>query len=269
MSITIIPQAINFRTWKTNALLFYPSAKTPISPAVAVFTHGYTSHKGSLLSWASRLVENGVPTAIFDLPGHFLGSINHVKNFKEFTLHAHELFFEVYNSLQNNFLLEKRKSFQNIPNVVLGGHSLGALLALKALGSEHFSKFENIRAITVGLGLSILGDKHLFDMPLYKSVMDIRKQLISKELAPENMFPWIDYEKRNLKLKNKNIHMITGIDDLVVKKQGTELLKDILEENGNQVSLDIPKSLPHHLPENAASYIKSYLKKNDLLSASF
>ena len=69
---------------KSNALLFLPDPSRPIKEGLAVFCHGYTAHKGDLLTWASRLSEEGLTTLIFDIPGHYLGSYNEVESFEEF-----------------------------------------------------------------------------------------------------------------------------------------------------------------------------------------
>jgi predicted esterase len=55
--------------------------------------------------------------------------------------------------------------------------------------------------------------------------------------------------------------LITGKDDIIVGEDGSEQLRDHLLSLGNQVSLDRPNKLSHHLPENAASIIKQFVKK--------
>jgi predicted esterase len=102
---------------------------------------------------------------------------------------------------------------------------------------------------------------HLFDTPFYKSTLTIRSQLVSPALSPENVFPWIKEIKTNIKMSDEKILLVVGEDDLVVPKNGGENLKAHLEAMGNTCVLETPRNLPHHVPELAASHIKSYLKK--------
>ena len=39
--------------------LFLPDPSNPIKEGLAHLCHGYTAHKGDLLTWASRLSEEG------------------------------------------------------------------------------------------------------------------------------------------------------------------------------------------------------------------
>lgn len=242
---------------KTQALAFIPPPTRPISSSLALFAHGYTSHKASILNWAARLSEEGLPTLIFDLPGHYLGNFSRVSSFENFKAYAPELFVrgqEILSGraqeLHPNFCVKK---------VVLGGHSLGALLALKAMNFPFFDVFET-QAICVGLGLPPKGKVHLFDTPFYKSTLALRAQLVDPNLAPEKIFPWIKQEKEELKLQNKSLYFLTGQDDLVVGNDGTERLVHHLEQTRNSITLERPTKLPHHQPELAAGHIKKFLK---------
>ncbi|MBH46575.1 MAG: hypothetical protein CME71_00220 [Halobacteriovorax sp.] len=219
---------------------------------IALLCHGYTSHKGSLLAWATRLAEEKIPTMIFDVPGHYLGNFSEVDNFSDFKSSAHELFQEAYEQalLELNFAPER---------VILGGHSLGALLALKALDLSCFSRLQKI-AIGVGLGMPPQGVVHIFDTPFYKSTLKLREGLVSPALKPDNVFPWIKEEKENLAISQKRIHLISGEDDMVVGEDGMERFAKHLEKYGNDVSIEKPKRLAHHVPENAAPHIKKFLK---------
>src|SRR5690606_26545950 len=113
----------------THALLVNAHTK---HSRIALLCHGYTSHKGSILTWASRLAEEGMSTIIFDVPGHYLGNFSEVESFDDFKNYAHELFAEA-------FELGQAELSHTIDGVVLGGHSLGALLALKAMQLTEFS----------------------------------------------------------------------------------------------------------------------------------
>jgi predicted esterase len=146
--------------------------------------------------------------------------------------------------------------------LVLGGHSLGAMLALKALEINELSQI-NKRAVLVGLGMAPKKVVHLFDTPFYKATLIIRNELVSKELHSDNVFPW--KEKEDLKITNHKIHFITGVDDLVVGEDGTERFMDHLLQLGNFVTMEKPTKLPHHEPNLAAPHIKKYFKDQKLL----
>ena len=244
---------------EVHALGFLPDPeKHSKINSMALFTHGYTSHKGSLLTWASRLVEEGVAVLIFDLPGHYLGGFFEVESFDSFKSSAHRLFCSAHK------ILASKLPENEFEQIILGGHSLGALLSLNALNDPYFAD-KNCRSICVGLGVLEEGKTHLFETPFYKSTLVLREQLVSPELSPEKVFSWIREEKHRLAVKNKIIHMITGEDDLVVGDQGSERIAAHLKSLGNMVSLEKPTKLPHHFPEQAASFIKKYFRKENLL----
>lgn len=233
----------------THGLLFVPEQK---SSSLALLCHGYTSHKGSLLTWASRLAEEGMPTLIFDVPGHYLGNFSEVENFDEFKNYAHELFAEAYETA-------KQELNQSVEGLVLGGHSLGALLAIKAMNLPEFSALKKV-SIAVGLGMPPKKVVHIFDTPFYKSTLKLREQLVSPAIKPDNVFPWIKEEKENLTIVRERIHLITGEDDMVVGDDGMERFAEHLEKQGNHVTWEKPKKLAHHVPENAAAHVKKFLK---------
>jgi predicted esterase len=246
MNITVLQKKIELNNWQINALLFTPDTHRE---CVAVFTHGYTSHKENQLTWAQKLAENRIPTLIFDLPGHYLGSFNEVETFTDFQQNAPKLFAKALEHF-NDLTFSK---------VILGGHSLGALLAIQALTLPELQYIDKL-AIAVGFGLNDETKPHAFETPFYKNFMDIRRQLISPALAPENIFPWIKKAKKEIKVSGQTIHIITGVDDLIVASNGPEKLKEYLETT-NQVTLDRPKRLPHHQPEFASIHIYNHLKK--------
>lgn len=233
----------------THALLLVPDQ---CNGRLALLCHGYTSHKASILSWASRLAEEGMPTIIFDVPGHYLGNFSEVDSFSDFKSYAHELFAEA-------FELAQAELTSAVKSVVLGGHSLGALLALKALSLPTFAGLEKI-AVGVGLGMAPKDVVHIFDTPFYKSTLKLREQLVCPELKPDNVFPWIKEEKERLTIMRERIHLITGEDDMVVGDDGMERFAKQLEAQGNHVSFEKPKKLAHHVPENAAPHVKKFLK---------
>ncbi|MBK23096.1 MAG: hypothetical protein CME70_03740 [Halobacteriovorax sp.] len=247
---------LDYEGEKTNALAFIPSAKKPSAKALAVFSHGYSSHKGSILNWPTRLAEEGMPSVIFDLPGHYLGNFSEVKDFEKFKSASPELFIKAHEEL-------KVLSGQSPESVVLGGHSMGAMLAMM---SSNLGYFDNLKTtlLCVGLGRLPVGAKHLFNSPFYKSTLNLRAQLVCDELHPEKVFPWINEVKTNIVLSNKRIHFITGADDVVVGEGGSERMADELTKQGNTVTLDKPVKLPHHLPEQAAGFIKKFLKSEKL-----
>lgn len=239
----------------THALLLVPERS---NGRLALLCHGYTSHKSSILSWASRLAEEGLPTLIMDIPGHYLGNFSEVESFNDFKLYAHELFAEAFEAACEHL--------DHAPNsVLLGGHSLGALLSLKALALPAFAGLEKF-CIAVGIGMPPEEAVHIFDTPFYKSTLRLREQLVSPELKPDNVFPWIKSEKENLVITREHIHLITGEDDMVVGDNGMERFANYLSECGNIVTSEKPKKLAHHIPENAAPHVKKALKEHGWLN---
>lgn len=264
----VIKLLLDYQNQKTNALVFLPDTDganaSSIKSVFAVLTHGYTSDKGSIINWPIRLTEAGVSCILFDLPGHYLGNFSEVEDFEHFKLHAHELFLSAFLKLKESFLAElplhRQMLEKNHLKLVLGGHSLGALLSLKALKLEAFSDYQKI-AIAVGLGMAPKKVVHLFDTPFYKSTLKIREQLVSPALKPGNVFPWIKEEKERLDLNGQTVHLITGVDDLVVGEDGMERFAEALIAKNNTITMEKPTRLPHHEPQMAAGHLKKHLKK--------
>lgn len=260
----ITKNTLEYQDQKTNVMYFLPDVTEVVKPTFVLLTHGYTADKSSIITWAIRLAEVGTSVALFDLPGHYQGNYSEVHDFQYFKDHAHELFLKAFNGLSDAFVSElplmSHFLGESHLKLVLGGHSLGAMLALKALSLEEFAAFEK-RAIGVGLGMAPKDVVHLFDTPFYKSTLKVREQLVSPELKPENVFPWIRDEKNSIKISNYDIHLITGNDDLVVGDDGMERFQESLILKNNRVTTDRPSKLPHHEPAGASSYIKKYLKK--------
>lgn len=259
---------LDYLDQKTNALIFLPDGQgdhsSVLKPVFAIFTHGYTADKGSIIQWPIRLAEAGVSCILFDLPGHYLGNFVEVVDFEHFKNHAHELFYQAFLSLKGEFSkefpLEEEMLTKEKLKIVLSGHSLGALLSLKALSLPGFADFEKC-SVAVGLGMAPKNIVHLFDTPFYKSTLRIREQLVSKALSPANVFPWIKEEKQRLDVENQTIHLITGADDLVVGEDGMERFIESLSPKNNKVTFEKPSKLPHHEPQLAAAHVKKYLKK--------
>jgi len=259
---------LDYLDQKTNALLFLPELggehSSELQSTFAIFTHGYTSDKSSIINWPIRLAEAGVSCILFDLPGHYLGNYSEVLDFDHFKNHAHELFYTAFLKLNAAFKEEYPLNDHFLESdqlkIVFSGHSLGAMLSMKAMMLPEFSDFKKI-SIAVGLGMAPKDIIHLFDTPFYKSTLNIREQLVSKALAPANVFPWIKEEKHVLEIENQNIHLITGIDDLVVGNDGMERFAEHLLLKNNIVTMEKPNKLPHHEPQLAAAHVKKYLKK--------
>lgn len=260
----IIKDYLPYEDQKTNAFYFLPEPHEEIKSTWAIFTHGYTADKSSIINWPIRLAESGVSCALFDLPGHYQGNFSEVKDFEGFKNHAHELFYSAFKGLERHFKeefpLNEHQAMPGELKLILGGHSLGGLLSLKALQLAGFADFD-IQAICVGLGMAPKDIVHLFDTPFYKSTLRVREQLVSPALKPDNVFPWIKDEKANLNFSGKTIHLITGIDDLVVGDDGMERLQENLLQKGNKVTIEKPSKLPHHEPQMAAAHVKKHLKK--------
>lgn len=264
----VLKVQIDYQNQKTNALIFLPDVggdtESALLPTFAIFTHGYTADKGSILNWPIRLVEAGVSAILFDLPGHYLGNFSEVEDFEHFKHHGHELFLKAFLKLKESFLQEfplyDHMLLKDQLKLVLGGHSLGAMLSIKAMMMPEFSDYQKL-AVAVGLGMAPKDIVHIFDTPFYKSTLKIREQLVSPALKPDNVFPWIKEEKQVIEATGLNIHLITGVDDLVVGSDGMERFAASLVEKHNVVTMEKPTKLPHHEPQMAAGYVKKHLKK--------
>lgn len=233
--------------------------------SLGIFTHGYTSHKISILSWGTRLCESGMACIVFDLPGHYLGTFNDIESFDHFKVVAPNLFVSAYNLLE---LAIDEKSNESLDqwSLVLGGHSLGALISLKACELPELNRNLSQTLVCVGFGLPPEGVTHVFDTPLYKATLEVRKQFVSDALNPDTILPWIKEQKEQLTLQNKKVILLTGQDDVVVGKGGMELLAAQLEEQGNEVIVEKPLKLAHHMPETAAPHLRKILRDHELIS---
>jgi hypothetical protein len=264
MSSKVITLELSLPWFQVNAIAFLPSLEgnKKIKSEWAFFTHGYTSHKGDCLNWATRLVESGVPCLIFDHPGHYLGSFNEATSWDDFKDHVHELFGEAFIRLQA--LMETQLGVGQYPSptaVILGGHSLGAFTSIRALELPVFQNFQRV-AIAVGIGIGQRQAAHLFETAFYEKTLSIRRQLVSPVLDTKIVFAWLKTEKENMTISSERIHCITGEDDVVVGPGGLEAFVEVLERNGNVVSWDKPKRLPHHEPGAATPHLFSFLKEH-------
>lgn len=264
MTIKVVCTELSLPFFQVNALAFIPSLKedSSLKKEWALFTHGYTSHKGDVLNWATRLVEAGVPCLIFDQPGHYLGSFNEVRSLEEFKAHVHELFGEAFKRLSG--LMEQNLGAGNYPrpeSIILGGHSLGAYTAIKAL---ELPEFQNLNRLAIGVGIGI-GQRqaiHIFETAFYEKTLAVRRQLVSPALDSKEVFGWLKESKETMILSNQRIHLITGEDDVVVGAGGMEAFLKVLEDNGNSVTWEKPKRLPHHEPGAATPHLYSFLKNH-------
>ena len=262
MSVKVICTELSLPWFQVNAMAFIPSPEKEVRCEYALFTHGYTSHKGDCLNWATRLVEAGVPCLIFDHPGHYLGSFHEVSSLDDFQAHVHELFGEAFARLEA--LVDQTLGHGAHPlcrNVILGGHSLGAYTAIKALELPQFQQFGRI-AVGVGIGLGQRQDTHIFETAFYEKTISIRRQLVSPTLDSKQIFAWLKEAKEEITVSNQRVHMITGEDDVVVGPGGVEAFVEVLEKNGNSVTIDRPKRLAHHEPGAAAPHMHAFLKKH-------
>ncbi len=253
MSVKLVKQTITNKYFSFNTILFIPSQETETRSEFALFTHGYTASKNDCLNWAQRLSEAGIPCAIFDLPGHHLGSFTTVDSFDDFKDHSHECFIDAFNLLNEHINSPCEK-------LILGGHSLGALLSIKALELDYFSAFDKI-AIGVGIGIGQHKTVHLFESSFYEKTLNVRRQLVDENLDSDLVFPWIKEQKLIMDVSNKRIHLITGADDVVVGEGGMEAFRFNLEAQNNEVTFSEPRKLPHHDPAMAATHIYNFLKK--------
>ena len=253
MSIKIIKKTLENQYFSFNAMVFLPSEEVQTRSVWGLFTHGYTASKSDCISWAQRLADIGIPCAIFDLPGHHLGSYNFVNSFEDFKNNVHHCFIDAYEFLSTELNSPCEK-------IIFAGHSLGALLAIKALELDYFNSFDKL-SIGVGIGISQHKTVHLFESSFYQKTLDIRRQLVDTNIDSDLVFPWIKEEKLKLSMRNHRIHLITGLDDVVVGEGGAEALQFNLQALDNEVSLAEPKKLPHHEPSMAATHIYSFVKK--------
>lgn len=261
MTVKIVKKILNNNYFTFNAMALLPSQDANEPSTIdtwAIFTHGYTASKRDCLPWAQRLAEAGIPAVIFDLPGHYLGSFHECESFEDFKEHAHECFINGFLHLKESLLMEGLST--DCKRVILGGHSLGAMLSLKALELEFFDDYERI-CIGVGLGISQHKNTHLFESSFYEKTLNIRRQLVSPALDSDNVFPWIKDEKLAVEVKDQRIHLICGQDDVVVGAGGQEALEFNLKSLGNEVTSHEPRKLPHHEPTMAATHIYSFMKK--------
>lgn len=252
MNFTIALSGIAYRNFTVQALLFIPERLDSSMP-MALFTHGYTDHKGSLVNWGARMAKRGIPTLVFDLPGHYLGSFNEVASFDEFSNHAHFLF-----EMGARFIEERLGV--NFSGVILGGHSLGALMALRAADLPYFSERLQL-IIPVGFGFGPGNGVHMLESPIYAETMKLRTQLVSPVLAPSILFPWLKKEKELLSLKGRRVHLICGENDGIIFDDGVTGMESMLLHLGNAVTITRPKRLPHHLPDLAAVHVDQAVRK--------
>ena len=238
---------LNTKNLSTTGLLFIP--ERPSTKHCAIFSHGYTTHKGSILTWAQKLMDLEIPCLIFDLPGHYLGNYSDVQIFNHFANESWELFSKSFDAIKENF------NHEFIP--LIGGHSLGALISLMAAEKNPYFKHN----ICVGLGSLEKDDVHLFNTPFFKDTMKLRAELVSSCLNPKVMLPWIATQKQSLHLENNHIYLIAGKDDIIIGgTEGVERMASYLKEN-NQVHIELIAKLPHHLPENAGLFVKKIIKE--------
>lgn len=260
MSSKVVCTELSLPYFQVHALAFIPEGEC--KKEWALFSHGYTSHKGDCLNWATRLVESGVPCLIFDQPGHYLGSFHEAPSLEDFKAHVHELFGQAFDRLKA--LLEQHKSmgpFVDCSTIILGGHSLGAYTSIRAL---ELPEFKNLKRVAIGIGAGI-GQRqatHLFETAFYEKTLSIRRQLVSPALDTKEVFAWLKTEKENLSVSGERIHLITGEDDVVVGAGGMEAMVEVLNLHGNVVTMDKPKRLPHHEPGAATPHIYSFLKNH-------
>ena len=260
MSVKIVKKTLNNSHFKFCAMAILPSPDESenYKGQWGVFTHGYTASKRDCLPWAQRFAETGAPAVFFDLPGHYLGSFHEVESFEEFKEHAHECFIDAYEFLKE--ALEDNGYSIECTDLILGGHSLGAMLSLKALELLEFSEFKKL-AICIGLGIGQHKETHLFESSFYQKTLDVRRQLVSPAIDSDVVFPWIKNEKLSVTLTDERVHLICGQDDVVVGPGGMEALEFNLKSLGNNVTSQEPKKLPHHEPTMAATHINSFMRK--------
>jgi pimeloyl-ACP methyl ester carboxylesterase len=232
---------------ESAALTFFPAQAS--NKIAAVFTHGHTSHKGAILSWAEKLYHAGIASTIFDLPGHYMGEGSDVIDLDLFSKEAPELFSQAINAMSEKLIVD---------HWIVGGHSLGALLSLKFLNLEAIPN-SKVEAIAVGFAETSKSGNHLYQEAIFKKMLEFRSLLVSPALHHDYFFQWIRKEKMSLALKNKRLLLLSGRDDLVAKAEDVESLALRLKQDENIVELIMLDKLPHHEPEKAATHIRDYI----------
>lgn len=247
-----------------NALIYSNRDLKKIRPIIALFTHGYTSHKGDLTSWASQLSMSGITTVIFDLPGHYLGSYNEVNDLKTFQEKGPNIFINAYKGAISYLESTNCPLRPDDFTIILGGHSLGALMSILAMKLDFFADKNKIN-ISVGIGMGDRSATDTLSKPFFKHFLQMRTQLVSESLSPSNIFPWIQKSKRDIFIENSRIHLITGLNDSLVSDQAVESFYTHLSQMNNQVTLERPQNLPHELPGNAIPFIKKFMRKEKMI----
>lgn len=257
----LFPHVLELRGLHCNSLLIVPQADRPIK-TLAIFTHGFTASKADVLPWAARLLDLHVASVVFDLPGHWLGSFHEVDNWENFLQTTPELFWLAQSTLEKKIRTELGGQLEEDYQIIMGGHSLGALLSIH---SAHRSDAEFRRRlqwiVAVGFGLNTQVKTHLFESDLYQKTLHLRGQLVSPQLSHQKVLRWVREQKENLPLENKRVYLLSGKDDAVVGADGAEILREKLATK-NEVLLDTPEHLPHHRPELAAAHIYHFAKKH-------
>ncbi|MBT3984431.1 MAG: alpha/beta hydrolase [Bacteriovoracaceae bacterium] len=255
MSIRIEKLEFQFGKLKTFAMLIHPDNEGASPGHLAIFTHGYTASKRDVLPWGVRLAEEGIPSIVFDLPGHYLGNYYEVESFDDFVNDSPRLFEVAYSKL-----LTHGYKLGPSGKLILGGHSLGALTAFRSSTLECFSNLPKI-LLGVGFGISSTDGNHIFQSRFYKKTLEVREQLVSPCLKASNLFDWIHDQKEKIQVQAERVHLITGQNDVVVGEKGAEKLKKKLIQKGiTSTTLSRPKNLPHHQPEGASVHIYAEFK---------
>ena len=194
---------LEHETVRTDAISFLPDPSRGETGTLAVFAPGYTSEKSQLLSWGTGLAALGVPTLIFDLPGHYLGNLHPLGSFEDFKNHTPHLFARGLETLRERAGERGREAYQ----VVLGGHSLGSLMAAEAIRLPDFSSMARL-LIGVGLSASPANGTHIFETDLYRETLEVRKQLVAPCLSPDRIIPWIKEDKANVSLSGETVFSV-------------------------------------------------------------
>jgi hypothetical protein len=262
MGVVIEFQSLRQATVQVEAIAFLPDINQELRHALAIFAPGYTDDKTPLLSWGFNLAAIGIATMVFDLPGHYLGSLYPLRSLEDFFRDTPLLFVEGFNSLAKRLVKRARFADSDVLKrsftVVLGGHSLGARLAMEAAVLKCWSERSKI-LIGVAIGVGDQGSPHVLESEHFQGALEVRRQLVSPHLAPEKLTPRLKMMDQNFRLRNATVFLLTGQDDVFATPSRVQRLESILRANGNHVTTHIVRRLPHHDPKNAAPQIANYL----------
>ena len=118
--------------------------------------------------------------------------------------------------------------------------------------------------LSVGTGYSPDRQNSFLESTFYENTINLRKELVSKTICPSKMLSWFKNRMNSLKLKNANILLLSGKDDLIAGREGPERLSKLLTEKGNFVTLNRPKKFATSSTRKCNSFSVFIFKKTSV-----